>query len=174
MTTITAKLIDQFVDLVLKELKGDWVIIGGAVPYLLGSSERPTLDIDIAGPDGAIQADTLKLMEIAQTLGLPIESINQTASFFLKRILGWQNQLVLIRSNQHCKVYRPNIELYFTLKLQRASESDIADLMTVWKLDSDKETFRSKVKLICTSHIESTEVPLKTRIEKLLAFIETT
>ncbi len=172
MTSITIKLVDRFVDLVLKELEGDWVIIGGVVPYLLGSSERPTLDIDIAGPDEATQADTLKLMDIAQTLGLPVESINQAASFFLKKIPGWQKQLVLIRSNQHCKVYRPNIELYFTLKLQRASESDIADLMIVWKLEKDKAKFRPIIKQICQSFIASVESPHRTQVENILSFVE--
>jgi hypothetical protein len=172
MTLITAKVVDRFIDLVLKELKGEWVIVGGVVPYLLGSSERPTLDIDIAGPDEASQADTLKLMDIAETLGLPVESINQAASFFLKRIPDWQKQLVLIRSNQHCKVFRPSIELYFALKLQRGSESDIADLMSAWKLETDKEKFRVIVKNLCHSHIVGIETPLKTRVEKLLLFVE--
>jgi hypothetical protein len=36
MTKITANLVEKFVELVLKELKGDWVIIGGVVPYIQG------------------------------------------------------------------------------------------------------------------------------------------
>jgi hypothetical protein len=171
MTTITQNLILQFIDLALSELTGEWIIIGGAVPHLLGSGERPTLDIDLAGPDSATQADTLKLMAIAEKLGLPIESINQAASFFLKRIPDWQSNLVIIRSNTKCKIFRPNIELFFKLKLQRASESDVLDLMSMWKLEADKEKLRARISEICESCIKSADQPVKARVETLRSLI---
>ena len=86
MTVINTKISKKFLELAAKELKGDWVVMGGTVMVLMGVNERFTVDIDLAGPKTATQADTLKLMTIAEKIGLAPEAINQAGAFFLNRI----------------------------------------------------------------------------------------
>src|SRR3989338_7257233 len=105
------KLLDKFIRLLGDEVSGDWIIIGGSVLPWLGASFRHTEDIDIVGPKNSTQKDTLTIMEIAQTLGLPIEAINQAASFFFYRILDWEKNLILIHKGSKASIFRPNATL---------------------------------------------------------------
>ncbi|MBF0443814.1 MAG: hypothetical protein HQK54_18040, partial [Oligoflexales bacterium] len=75
---ITEELIHSFLKLAGERLEGDWVILGGSVLPLLGINYRVTIDIDIGSclPDVS-QKQILILMEIAEKLGLPVESVNQ-------------------------------------------------------------------------------------------------
>lgn len=121
------KLLEKFIHLLANKVQGKWIIIGGSVLPLLEASFRHTQDIDIVGPPNSTQTDTFTLMEIAQSLGLPIEAINQAASFFLYKIPNWEKELVLIHKNAKTSIFRPSATLYILLKLNRFSETDFED-----------------------------------------------
>src|SRR3989344_3724351 len=121
------KILEKFIHLLSDKVEGKWIIMGGCVLPLLEASSRYTQDIDIAGPSSSTQKDTLTLMEIAQTLGLPVEAINQAASFFLYKIPDWEKELVLIHKSPKASIFRPSATLYILLKLNRFSETDFKD-----------------------------------------------
>jgi len=133
MKTIDLKTVKKFVEKATDKLTGDWVILGGAVLPLIGKQVRVTLDIDVAGPKIATLDHTLKLMEIAEELGLPPEAINQAGAFFLYRIPQWKNHLVLIRKGKSGGFFRPDLWLYVRLKGSRLSESDLSDCIHMIK-----------------------------------------
>lgn len=97
MSRIDAEMLQSFVRLAAERLKGDWVVIGGCVLPLLGVEHRTTVDIDVAGPRDADADQVFILMEIAEELGLPVEAINQAGAFFLRRIEGWPDHVVVVR-----------------------------------------------------------------------------
>ncbi|MBI4042546.1 MAG: hypothetical protein HY391_03610 [Deltaproteobacteria bacterium] len=121
------QIIEKFVQSVADKIAGDWVIIGGSLLPLLGIDSRFTEDIDIAAGREATQSDLLKLMEIAVELGLPVESVNQAASFFLYRIPNWEKDLVLLYQGKAGRIFRPNATLYLLLKIERLTETDLLD-----------------------------------------------
>jgi hypothetical protein len=135
MTAISSKISKKFLDLASQELQGDWVIMGGAVMILLGVRERFTVDIDLAGPEAATQADTLKLMGIAEKIGLAPEAINQAGAFFLNRIPHWKENLVTMIKSDKFSLYRPNSFLFLQLKIARLSESDLSDCINMLKIE---------------------------------------
>ena len=127
--SITPEIMSRFVKSAAARLSGSWVIIGGSVLQLLDISTRTTEDIDVAGPQTATQADIFTLMEISQSLGLPIEAINQAGAFFLHKIENWQKKLILVHKEKKASIYRPNLELFLRLKIARFSESDLEDCL---------------------------------------------
>src|SRR5262245_47050514 len=50
---------------------------------------RVTEDLDLFGLAGT-QTQRLALMELALEAGLPVEAVNSTADFFVRRIAGWR------------------------------------------------------------------------------------
>ncbi len=135
MTVINTKISKKFLELAAKELKGDWVVMGGTVMVLMGVNERFTVDIDLAGPKTATQADTLKLMTIAEKIGLAPEAINQAGAFFLNRIPRWEDNLVPILKTKHFSLSRPISFLFLQLKSARLSESDLGDCLNMLKIE---------------------------------------
>jgi len=131
---VDALTMERFLEMATQRLQGEWVIIGGAALTLMGVEERATLDINLAGPDEATTADTLALTEIAEELGLPVEAINQAASFFLRRIEGWQRHLVTLRRSEYAEIFRPDTTLFVLLKLARLTETDLNDCLKVLAL----------------------------------------
>ena len=129
MTCIDHSLLKRFVTLAVERLEGDWVVLGGTVLPLLGIEHRVTLDIDIAGPATAGNRDLLTLMAIADELGLPVETINQAATFFLHRVPDWPLLLVPVQTGATARVLRPNATLFTLLKLERLSDADLADCL---------------------------------------------
>jgi hypothetical protein len=117
----------RFVTLASERLVGDWVVIGGCVLPLLGIPHRATLDIDIAGPDDTDMGQLLVLMEIAEELGLPVETINQAGSHFLRRIEDWADHLVVLRRGKRATIHVPDATLFILLKTRRLTESDLLD-----------------------------------------------
>lgn len=135
MKVINSKISKKFLELVSKELRGDWVLMGGAVMVFLGVNERVTVDIDLAGPQTANQSDTIKLMTIAEKIGLSPEAINQAGAFFLHRIPNWQENLVPLLRTDKFSLSRPNSFLFLQLKLSRLSESDLSDCINILKIE---------------------------------------
>ena len=121
---------DLFLKNILEQIDCDWLIIGGSLLVLLRASERATTDIDICSLGELTNERRLQLMDIALQSGLPIEAINPAADFFLKQIPGWKESLILFKSGTNGNLYRPSIELYFKLKLNRSSQSDILDCIS--------------------------------------------
>jgi hypothetical protein len=128
-------------------LSGDWVILGGAVLHLLNLDIRVTTDIDIAGPVTATTKDTIVLMDIASELGLPVEAINQAASYFLFKIAGWEKSLVLIHEGQSARILRPDVNLFLQLKISRLSESDLMDCLAILEAAAELDESLDKQKI---------------------------
>ncbi len=124
---VDGKLMERFVAMAADELSGDWVVMGGSVLCLVGAGSRVTLDIDVAGPPESRQEQALLLMEIAERLGLPVEAINQAGAFFLRRIEGWQDRVVVVKEGRGARILRPDATLFLQLKVSRMSESDLSD-----------------------------------------------
>ena len=131
MTMLDRETLHRFLDLAGDRLAGDWVVMGGIVLPLLGIEHRVTYDIDIAGPDTAGNDQTYALMEIAESLGLPVETINQAGAFFLRRIAGWRKALMPLHRGKRATIHRPNVTLYLLLKIDRMTESDLADCLAL-------------------------------------------
>lgn len=110
----------KFVQLASKSLTGEWVIIGGTVMAVLGLDYRVTVDIDFVNLNGkGSNSESLKLMEIAETLGLPVEAVNQAGAYFLSKIDDAREHLVEIQKGPRCTIYRPDVYLFVRLKLGR-------------------------------------------------------
>lgn len=126
-TPLDSKMLKRFVKAALEKLDGDWVILGGTLLPALGLDYRQTVDIDFAPVHAGTNATSIKVMEIAESLGLPVETINASAEFFLKKIKKFQKRLVPLFESKRCRIFRPALGLYLELKLKRASDSDISD-----------------------------------------------
>lgn len=131
MKPLDAGRLGRFIRMSGDRLEGDWVVIGGCVLPLLGIAHRVTVDIDLVGPEGATGAQTLKLLELAESMGLPPEAINQAGALFLRRISGWEQRLVLLHGGRTASIYRPDATLFVQLKLGRLSEADLTDCLVM-------------------------------------------
>jgi hypothetical protein len=125
--SISPEIMRKFVFSAADRLIGPWVIIGGSVLHLLNIAARQTEDIDLAGPVTSTQAESLILMELAESFGFPVESINQAGAYFLFKIQGWEQKLISVHKGSTGTIYRPNLELFFELKLARLTPSDVTD-----------------------------------------------
>jgi hypothetical protein len=118
----------KFLDKAADHLTGDWLLMGGTVLPLLDQEVRATTDIDIVRVGGkGRNEDTLQLMELAESIGLPPESINQAGAFFLSKIEHGKKDLVLLRKGKKSRIFRPGATLFILLKIGRMSQSDFAD-----------------------------------------------
>ena len=122
-----SKIVGEVLDLATLRLKDEWILLGGTVLPALGIDHRTTYDIDLVSKGNSTQEDALILMDIAESLGLPVETINQAGAHYLKKIKGYDNALILLRDTPTTKIYRPNLYLYTKLKLGRLSEGDLKD-----------------------------------------------
>ncbi len=133
MTVISKELLDQFFEIASEKLAGEWILVGGSVLPYLGRSIRSTVDIDLATKLLRAGEYQLELMEIAESLSLPVEAVNTAAEFFIRKIPGFESQLVQLYSKGDFCVYRPNVNLFIQLKLPRLSESDLEDTLEFLK-----------------------------------------
>ncbi len=113
---------------ILKNLKGDWLIVGGALLHVLGISDRETLDIDLVPLEEVTNKDQLVIMDIAVKNGFPPETINFSAEYFVKKQKNWETELVLMSETRNGRMYRPSIKLFRLLKEQRGTETDLLDI----------------------------------------------
>jgi hypothetical protein len=112
------------------------------------------------------------MMEIAEGFGLPIEAINQAGAFFLHRIANWQDKILKVHQGSKSTIFRPNLELFFELKLGRLSDADVVDCLNYLKYTVDhKEPFDAKnLRVLCEKYLGDS---LRTvRISKLIAALE--
>jgi len=112
----------------LKNLRGDWLLVGGALLLVLGISDRITIDIDLVPLDEITNKDQLKIMKIAEDNNFPPETINFAAEFFVKKQKNWREELVILFESENTKLYRPSKKLFRLLKEQRGTETDLMDI----------------------------------------------
>jgi hypothetical protein len=118
--------LDALLDAICDRLEGEWLIIGGAIATLWFSPRRTTEDVDILGVAGDPD-QRYAILELAVSLGLPVESLNSAADFFVRRIADWRDQLVVFREGAKGRVYRPTATLFLLLKVHRLDERDLED-----------------------------------------------
>ncbi len=173
---LSIKTLRKFLEIAANRLEGNWVVIGGTVLPLLGSNHRGTVDIDLAGPRKASQKDTLALMEIAQELGLPVETINQAGAFFLFKIQDWEKKIIELHKGKKATFFRPNLELFLELKMGRLNESDLSDCLEFISYTHEKKESLNAELLIKKVRKEiknSKENPAKeARLQQIIAALE--
>lgn len=131
------ELLEQFVLLASEELRGDWVLCGASVLPLIGVKTRTTWDIDLLGLDNPTQEQNFKLMEIAESLGIPAECINLSGGYYLNKVPNFKKHLVLLQKGKST-IYRPDFYLFSCLKTQRFTEVDLLDCQDFY--DFEKES----------------------------------
>ena len=109
------------------KLKGEWLLVGGTLLPAVGINVRSTVDIDLIGLTPAESNQQLELMQLAESLGLPVDSINQTAAFFLKKVGYTRGDLLVLHKGSGATIFRPSLALYWRLKCGRLSETDVED-----------------------------------------------
>ncbi|MGE4133904.1 MAG: hypothetical protein AB7F86_19870 [Bdellovibrionales bacterium] len=125
--SLNSTLLKEFLTKASNSLKGDWLLVGGTLLPAVGIDIRSTVDIDLIGLSASGNQDSLELMELAESIGLPVDSINQAAAYFLKKVGHTKKDLILLRKGKSANIYRPSVELYWRLKLGRLSETDALD-----------------------------------------------
>jgi hypothetical protein len=172
VSAVDQKLLRRFLKSAGDRLRGDWVLMGGAVLPLLGIEHRVTWDIDVAGPHDAAADQLLVLMEIAEQLGLPVEAINQAGAYFLQRIDGWEEHLVAVHEGKRARMFRPDVTLFLLLKISRLSESDLADCLAMLQYarasDEQPDVRRLKRWIRRQSKLKDTSRPKRDRLGVLL------
>lgn len=142
---INAKVMKVFLEKAASKLSGEWIIIGGTVLPLIGSDHRVTVDIDIINLNfESSNNDSLKLMEIAEELKLPIESINQAGAYYLSKVEDVADHLVLLQESKKCRIYRPDVYLFIKLKIERLSETDLEDCLQFIKKSKEEYQLHKK------------------------------
>lgn len=109
-----------------ERLEGDWLVVGGCAAAVWFDADRTTEDVDLV-PIVDSNAARYQLLELAETLGLPVEALNSAADFFVRRIDGWQDDLVLFEQGRRARIFRPGPALFLQLKLRRLTDVDLGD-----------------------------------------------
>ena len=115
-------------DLAEQRLEGEWLLVGGALAGVWFSPERMTEDVDLIGLAGT-NAERLALMDLANTLGLPIEAVNSAADYFVRKTPGWREELEVLRRTERLTILRPTPTFFVVLKLGRLTEQDLDDCL---------------------------------------------
>lgn len=126
-TPLDSKRLKEFLTLAGDQLSGDWILLGGTLLPAVGLNVRTTVDIDFVSLGKTDNSQTLALMTIADSLGLPVETINSAASFFLEKLSYSKEDLLVLHKGRTAKIFRPSVSLYWRLKLARLSDSDLVD-----------------------------------------------
>jgi len=113
-----------------ERLDGEWLLIGGGAAAAWFSPGRTTEDIDLIGLGGT-QAERFALMELAVEAAIPIEAVNSAADFFVRRVAGWRDELVVLHRGSRATIFRPTATLFVLLKLHRLSAVDLDDCLAL-------------------------------------------
>jgi hypothetical protein len=124
---LNAKLLRQFLQAAGEKLRGEWILVGGTLLPAVGLDIRSTVDIDLVGLGESEAAQTLELMELAESVGLSVETVNQAAAIFVKRAKVKPDELLPLVKGRSAQIFRPSLALYWRLKTPRMSESDLVD-----------------------------------------------
>lgn len=128
--TLDARRIHRFLDAAGKRLTGRWLLVGGAVAAVWFRRERVTHDVDLISLDPSPHTQ-LALFDLADSEGLPIEAVNSAAEYFVRRIPGWDQEIVPLHVGPAATVFRPTATLFCLLKLQRLSAIDLEDCLAL-------------------------------------------
>lgn len=171
---INTELMEKFVKKSLTKLEGEWVIIGGTVLTLLGIDERVTTDIDLVPISfNDVNSQNLKLFEIAESLGLPVESINQAGEYFLSKIPDYKDHLILIDESKKCKLFRPDTYLFLKLKLARMSETDLLDCIAFVKFTKKEvNLFQKETERLVKDSLKKAPADKKDKILKIISLLD--
>ncbi len=166
---IDSKLMKKFLATALNVLEGEWIIIGGTVLPVMGIDLRVTVDIHMVNLDAkSSNRHSLQLMEIAQSLGMPVETINQAGAYFLSKIDDVREHLVLLEGSKKCKIYRPDAYLFLKLKIARLSESDLEDCIAFATHNVDDfEKNRKAIFVLIKNAMKSATPDVKERLMEL-------
>lgn len=127
MKILNPTLLQEFIKKAGRDLTGEWLLVGGTLLPAVGLMIRSTVDIDLIGLGEKGAAQSLQLMDLAASLGLSIESINQAAAFFLKQVPHTKKDYLILHQGKSATIYRPSVALYWRLKTQRMTDSDALD-----------------------------------------------
>ncbi len=153
---ITSEQYILFLNNVVNELDGDWVVIGGSMLAFIDAESRVTADIDLCCISDLDNDKRISLMKLAELSGLNIEAINPAADYFLKKIPNWKNSLVLLKNGEKGNLFRPSLGLYLQLKLNRGTPTDIQDCISFinWHFKKSISFDLDKIKSVVL-HFES-------------------
>lgn len=128
MIAMTKDLVCAVIEKLADQEPGEWVLLGGSLGLAVNATHRATFDIDLGRADMADLFTPAGLIGIAESLGIPIEAINQAANIYLHRQTfdGW---LVPLVKGAKSTVYRPHFDLYLRMKLERLSVTDAHDII---------------------------------------------
>lgn len=110
-------------------------------------------------------------MGIAESLGLPVESINHAGAYFLRKVPGFREHLVLLHKGPSVRIFRPEVELFIKLKLSRLSPSDLLDCIhfVKWANEHNEIWNGTAVTLAIKSELKrAQDGDRKTRLQELL------
>jgi predicted nucleotidyltransferase len=168
---INAKLMEKFLEKASQKLTGEWVIIGGTVLPLTGIEHRITVDIDIVNLNfNSSNQDSIQLMEIADELKLPVESINQAGAYYLSKMGDINEHLILLIKTKSCKIYRPDVFLFLKLKLERLSSTDLEDCIHfINKHAEEYKKYQKQISKLIMQKSKTATTEQKQRLDELLA-----
>ncbi len=129
MKALDVKLLQEFLKRAGDKLKGEWLLVGGTLLPAVGLNIRTTVDIDLVSLGAQENAQSLEVMELAEDLGLSIETINPAAALFVKRVGYTTSDLLPLKKGTRAVIFRPSVMLYWKLKLARLSETDVMDCL---------------------------------------------
>lgn len=175
MKNLNSLLLKKFLKLASEELEGQWLLVGGTLLPAVGIDIRPTMDIDLVGLGPKEKMQNLELMTIAEKLGMSIEIINQAAEFFVARKKPSKSDMITLITGPKATIYRPTVELYWSLKIHRLTETDSLDCqhyLQYCKGQKDKINFKSMIQDINKQlQLENSESKFKklTSLKELLS-----
>jgi hypothetical protein len=112
------------------DLAGEWLLVGGAAAAVWFASDRTTEDIDLVGKEGT-NSERLRLLEVAEEEGLPVEVVNSTADYFVRRVPGWDREVVVLHRGRSATIHRPTATMFLLFKLGRLGEQDLDDCLAL-------------------------------------------
>jgi len=127
-------IIKEVVAYLCNDLGGDWFLTGGSLVRLKFDDTRGTEDMDFVQISHFNLSEVSAKNELYKWLikkGLGPEWINDAVEPFVRQVSDWKNELVEIESGLVGKVFRPNLTLFVYLKLNRASDIDLKDILIV-------------------------------------------
>lgn len=152
-----------------RRLTGEWLLVGGALASIWFSPDRVTEDVDLIGLGGTNQ-ERLALMELASSVGLPVEAVNSAADYFVQKTHGWRDELEVLRENERMKILRPTPTFFVVLKMGRLTGQDLDDCLLLVDfceregLAVDRERLRRAVGALGATD----DTPLRARRASLL------
>lgn len=138
MTALDSRLLKKLLDAAVETLDGEWILLGGTLLPALGVETRPTVDVDLVSLKKSSNEQSLKLMALAESLGLPVETINQAAGYFLEKSGYTRKDLIVLKKGKRATLFRPTVTLFWKLKINRLSEADLGDCLRYLKFSRDQ------------------------------------